>query len=350
MLLSASGVSSLGFALGPVTQAVPQHRPAPVARDDLADHVRRGDQARWSKRWAEAAAAYQDALKVADQADLPAEKRAPILGELALCELAQGKHRDAAEHLELAFKHRSAFNPDQQRRFLEGQKKAEREVALLFIGVEPPDAEVLVDGKPLAERKGSHLVFVEPGTHTVRARLTQYEDGYAEVETPKGSWPGVALRLTKLPDAPAERPSVKAPPPPRAEAVASSSDTAATYRNIGLIGASGGALLGIGLAAYGVALDEQVEDRSSALARRGGGLSVCGGAAFKDECAELRGLITARDVSNNLALGTLIVSGVLGAVSLSSFWWAPSDRRRASVEVAPTVTGKQAGAVLRGVW
>jgi hypothetical protein len=289
-------------------------------------------------------AAYQDALKEA----APPEKRAAILGALGLCELAQGKHRNAAEHLDRALRHREALTPDQRRRFEQGQKEAEREVGMLFVGANPPDAEVFLDGKSLGTSEPTYMVFVEPGKHTVRARLAGYEDAAASVDVARGGWPSVWLNLPKS-VAPAARVNVNARRPPAAPSDTPSSSTAATYRKAAVIAASGGVVLGLALTVSGIVLDAQVEDRSSALANKGN-LGVCRKAAFEDDCADLHTLIRARNVFDGVALGSFIAGGVIGAVTLSSLWWAPGARNSAPIKVVPTATSKYAGALLRGAW
>lgn len=178
LLAAASTFGEPAFA-----DAGPAPRP-PLATADspaTAQHVRLGDKARQAGRWAEAAAAYRDALVEAELVGLPVDKRAAILGELGLSELALGNHRDAAEHLDRALKHRDALGRDQRRRFEQGQKQAEREVALLFVGVDPPDAELFIDDKPVGAGKDSYLIFLEPGSHTLRARLAGHVDDVAVV-------------------------------------------------------------------------------------------------------------------------------------------------------------------------
>lgn len=347
LLLLTFSFSASALGTEPGAQSAPA-KPA-TAPAAAAEHVRRGDQARRAGRWAEAAAAYQDALKAAAQEAAPPEKRAAILGELGLCELAQGKHRDAAEHLDRAMQHRDALPPDQRRRFEQGQKKAEREVGMLFIGTNPPDAEVFLDGKPMERSEPTYLVFVEPGKHTVRARLKGYEDAAASVDVTRGGWPSVWLYLPRS-AAPAAQANVNARRAPAAAPATPSSSKAATYRKAGVIAASGGVVLGFAFMASGIVLDAQIEERSSALANKGGNLGVCKEAAFKDECADLHALIRTRNAFDGVALGSFIASGVIGAVTLSSLWWAPGDRDRAPIQVVPMATSKHAGAILRGAW
>lgn len=322
--------------------------PAAVAAD-----VRRGDKARLAGRWSEAALAYANALAGAERAGLTPEKRAPILGELGLSELALGKHRDAAEHIYLSLKNRGALSPDQRWRYEQGQKKVEREVGMLFIGVDPPDAEVLVDAKPLAARKSSHVVFVEPGKHTVRARLAGYVDEVVSLDAPKGSWPSVSLQLEQKPSPPIV--AATAPRAPSANPAPRGSSVAAKLRTAGFITAGAGAVLGVGFTVAAVVLDNQIEKRSAALSKRaaprkGEEFSVCLEPTHKQDCDTLVTMADTRKVLGGAAVGSFITSAAIGAAAFSSFWWAPREYHREPIRITPLATMTHAGAVVTGAW
>jgi len=348
-----ASVCTVGLRASGDQGSAPPASAAPSDAAGVAALVRRGDQARLAGRWSEAVAAYADALAGADSVGLPQEKRAPILGELGLSELALGKHREAAEHIYLSLKHRGALTRDQRWRYEQGQKKAEREIGMLVIAVDPPDAEVLIDAKPITARKSIHVVFVEPGKHTVRARLDGYVDEVVTLDAPKGSWPSLSLQLEQKPS-----PRKAAETAPRAPAPALApppSNTAAKLRTVGFITAGGGTALAVSFTISGVVLDDQIEKRSSALSKRaapgrGEEYSVCLGPAQKPACDSLLALIDSRDALDSAAAWSFIASGVIGAAAFSSFWWAPGEHRPAEIRLTPVATGQQAGAILTGVW
>ena len=164
--------------------------------------------------------------------------------------------------------------------------------------MDPQPAALIIDGERIGSGQAQYDVFVEPGPHTLRAQLPGYEDGLAEVGAVKGGKAWVSLNLERRGSAaPIAQASTDVRRPPAPAPVVPLTNSAATYRKIGLVTASGGVLLGVGLAVSGVVLDDQVEDRSSALARHGGNFSVCLDAAFKNECAELHALVRARGIS-----------------------------------------------------
>src|SRR5690606_39023697 len=139
----------------------------PAAGTTVADHMKRGDAARLSRRWADAAEAYGAALAEAARSGLPEERCAAIAGALGLCELELGKPREAAEHFQRSAHYSEALRPDQRFRFARGFQRALSQVATVVIGVNPTDAEVSVDGRLIGSNEGTYVVYVEPGTHTV---------------------------------------------------------------------------------------------------------------------------------------------------------------------------------------
>lgn len=144
----------------------------------MKDHVRRGQRARAAGDWTAAHAAYKAALEAADPASSTERERAELAGELGLCELALRKYRDAAEHLAFSLEQRAALPVTLQRRFEDGQRKAIPHVAKLSLAVDPPDAEVIIDGKAIGPVARVYTLFFEPGLHTVRARAPGREDAF----------------------------------------------------------------------------------------------------------------------------------------------------------------------------
>jgi tetratricopeptide (TPR) repeat protein len=148
---------------------------ASAAQRSVEADLRRADAARRAGRWKEAEPAYRAAWNAAP--------RPEIAGELGLCELALGRYRDAAEHLERSLEYPEALAPAQRARFERGQERAEREVVTVAVSVSHPDAEVFVDDRSIGNGKGSYVVFVEPGRHAAKARLAGDADRVYRFET-----------------------------------------------------------------------------------------------------------------------------------------------------------------------
>ncbi|AUX47927.1 uncharacterized protein SOCE26_094530 [Sorangium cellulosum] len=326
--------------------------PTTSAADAVArDAIRRGDEARRAGRWGEAALAYRAALEERRGPPLSLATRAEVAGELGLCELALGAHRDAAEHLRFSLEHRSALPVEQQRRFEAGQVQAEREVGTLFLAVSPRDAEVLLDGRSLGAPRPVHVVFVEPGPHTVRARLAGYADAVAGIEAVRGASSSVTLALAVRAPVPAPSARANALHPGPAQPAAPG-DTADVLRRIALGTAAAGAVLGAGFWVAAEVLDGVVDERAREIRERGGH-GACNGAGFSGACKHQEALIARRDGVGAAAVAVLVASGALGALSVSSYWWAPAAPPRATAGFTPMVagaTGLSPGVTLQAVW
>jgi PEGA domain len=136
-------------------------------------------------KWTEAEATYQAAWDLRHTFD--------IAGNLGDCELHVGQPREAAEHLSFALKNAPAGvlseQSDALRRML---KEARAQIGTLRVTVNVPGAEVLLDGKPVADPAE---VYVDPGPRTVEARLTGYGPASQALSARPGSVEQVALVL-----------------------------------------------------------------------------------------------------------------------------------------------------------
>lgn len=163
-----------------------------------ADHARRGRRARDAGRWVEAQAAYKAAFEATDPASGTEKGRAENAGELGLCELALHKYRDAAEHLAWSLEHRGALRLPLQLRFEEGQRRAAPYVATLYLSVNPPDAQVLLDGKAIDRPTRTYRLFLEPGQHMVKALSTGYESAFQSFDIVAGKMAAISMQLPRV--------------------------------------------------------------------------------------------------------------------------------------------------------
>jgi hypothetical protein len=111
-----------------------------------------------------------------------------IAMSLGRVEFLLGRYRDAAEHLEFA---RRAAEPEKREGVLKATQemveKARSKVGVLNVTVNPPGAEVLVDGKVVGVAPLAGPVFVEPGMVFVEAR----REGYAGVRAAQTAKAGI---------------------------------------------------------------------------------------------------------------------------------------------------------------
>jgi hypothetical protein len=325
-----------------------QPHPSSASAEEAAGRLQRARTSRDAGRWSEAEASYKAALDAAKGEGAADKQIATITAELGLCELEQRKYRDAAEHLARSLDvYPSPLDPALRRRLLVAAEKAEAHVGTLYLGVGPPDAEVLIDGRAVPRQGTTAELFLEPGQHTVRARLSGYADAAVTVEAVAGKEHRLSLDLPRVPEKveekgprPAGAPRRRPDPRP-----VQRDETAGTLRTAGFVAAGAGATLGAALTISAIVIEEDLLADAGALGR-----STCTTDPSARPCKDLRGAMETRNVVHGLGLGALIASGVIAGVTASSFWWAPSERSPARVHLVPAVEPRQAGLGVVVVW
>ncbi|WP_437573870.1 hypothetical protein [Sorangium sp. So ce887] len=357
----------LGVVIGTTHPARAEDRKPAAARSDdsiVKDPLRRARRARASGKWTEAHAAYKAAFEAIDSTSVTERESAEIAGELGLCELELRKFRDAAEHLAWSLERRKALSPAQQKRFADGLAKAVRFVATLYLSVDPPDAEVLVDGKPIGRPRRTYTLFFEPGKHMVKAQAPGREEGSQTLDAQAATEPTMTIQLPRAAvssagegepagptkkaatEAQAARPSAPAPAP------------SATWPGTARIG---GVVLTTATAAAGAIflLRANVvhgDLREGDVRRRAQGWtsSTCRDADAAAACADIHGQIKERNLFATLGKVSLATSAVFGVATAASFFTETALFGTApaagGLHAAPVATSEQAGLILRGAW
>ncbi|WP_437623834.1 tetratricopeptide repeat protein [Sorangium sp. So ce1151] len=319
----------------------------------MKDLIRRGQKARAAGRWTEAYEAYKAAFEATDPASSPVAERAELVGELGLCALALRKYREAAEHLTQSLERRELLPIQLQQRFEVGQAKAAFYVGTLLLAVDPPDAEVLIDGKPVARAARSYKVFLEPGRHMVRARAPGREEALHSFSAVAGVEHEMSMQLPRAaaqaaPKALSSPPPVR-PPPPGPWA---SWPGALRITGIGLTAAT--ASLGAIFMVRASVANGDLDERNKALDAAGVTPWVCREVPKPPVCSELTRLRRERDLFAGLGTAMVVTSGVVGAATMASFFTdfafvrdRPTETR---IGLSPTVTPVEAGLVAYGVW
>lgn len=155
-------------------------------------------------RWA---AAYP-LLQRAFAAD-PSWQIAELLGH---AEVELGRYRDAAAHLTL-FLRASRQIPEVSARERAAHEellaRAAARVGEIAVTVDPPGAEILLDGEPAGRAPLADPLFVDPGRHHIEARREGHAPAAVTEDLAGGRAARVTLRLRPLP------PPQVSPPPPR---------------------------------------------------------------------------------------------------------------------------------------
>jgi hypothetical protein len=334
-----------------------------ATKASLAEHLRAGSVASKAKQWNACIQAYTAAAAI--------EGAPATWGELGLCEEQAGRFLDAYNHLRRAV---DATPPElppekaaQWKRFDAAQVRLRKRLVILFVTVTPTRAAVILDGRPVGRVDGRHIA-VEPGTHTVAARLEGYHDA---VEPPRtwsaGDIPRVHLELTpKPPGLPAATesplPAAKASTLPAAKASGGASSPSAprgsevtaplpwympapTPRGV-LVPA---AMVGLGaLAISGVTALALEVDRGS-LQKQVGSDSACASATGQAQpaCQALDERFHQRNTAVDVTIGALIATAVLGGAGGLALGL---ERRSRGPAVVPAAGQHGGGIFVRGAW
>ncbi|WP_234022672.1 hypothetical protein [Sorangium cellulosum] len=313
------------------------HAPA-TARSEAEEAFAWGEKARRAGRWEEAEASYRAAWE--------ADPRPEFAGELGLAELALGRFKDAAEHLRASLLDRETLAPPARRRFMEGFQRAESKVSSATISVSRPEAEVLVDGRRIGRGQASYFVYLDPGRHEARGRLEGYVEDAYPFEAQRGRESVVGLHLEPKPP-PAVAPVV--PVTAAAAPAAQGGMPAGTMFRIGWFAlASAGVAIGAGLSIAAAVRDGDADAQANRIRRRGGPFA-CAEKDYVVDCTALRHTNDARDTLETAAAASFVSAGVVAAIAVSSFWWAPVPDK-SPVRAAPVATAQLRGVVVSGSW
>ncbi|WP_437627990.1 PEGA domain-containing protein [Sorangium sp. So ce1151] len=336
----------------------------------MKDLVRRARKARDRGSWTEAYEAYKAALDAANvppgmkldraEVDRGAFDPAEIAGELGLCELELRKYRDAAEHLTWSLERDWALPSQLQERFLNGQRKAAFYVVELVLSVDPPDAEILIDGQKIDRTARTYKLFLEPGRHMVRARAPGREDGFHAFNGKPGDKQEISMKLPGPPvssatEAPAVPKTARAVPTAPAKEPDPWASWPGMLRVTGIAAATAGVSIGTILMIRADKLDDDLTARRNRLlGEPSSSSSTCWKAPLNSPCAELARLQDARNLSGRAGVATVIAGGVVGAVTAASlftdFSFPGFSPARDRIHVSPVATGKEIGARIEGLW
>ncbi|MDC0685764.1 hypothetical protein [Sorangium atrum] len=330
----------------------------------VKDHVRRGQRARAAGQWTEAYAAYKVAFDAADPASSTERERAEIAGELGLCEVALGKYRDAAEHLAWSLEQREALPAALQKRFEEGQRKATPHVAKLRLSVDPPDAEVIVDTKPIGRVARVYTLFVEPGLHTVRARAPGREDAFHTLRTVAKAEHEISLHCPRAsvssagedaPGSSSEAPrAMSSPAAAQARPPSPWASWPGTARIGGIVVTTATAAAGAVFLLRAHVVHGDLRERDITLRAQGWTSHTCREASAPAACAGIRDRVNERDLFATLGKVSLATSAVFGVATAASFFtevaFFGGAPKAAGLRIVPVTTSERAGVLVEGPW
>ncbi|APR87775.1 Dihydrolipoamide acetyltransferase component of pyruvate dehydrogenase complex [Minicystis rosea] len=269
-------------------------------------------------KYPQAEAAYLQAWKL--------KKSYDVAGNLGNLEADMNKPRAAAEHLSYAVREFPAGGrPALRDALMKRLGEVSRLVGTLRFQVNKPGAEVFVDGQSLGTSPIQNELYVDPGNHSVEARLEGYPPVVMNVTVPKGKTEQVSLTLV--------------PPAGPSKAV------------IGAGAAVGGAAIVVGAVLLGVSASKgsTVSSLQTEIKAKGG--CADGNAATAAQCSDLRDAGASKATLGNAGLWMLVGGGVVGVATLiygvagGGSTKAPA---RTGLRVLPVVSGDGGGLVLGG--
>jgi hypothetical protein len=283
-------------------------------------------------------------------------------GDLGLCEVEAGRFVDARIHFRRAFDTATPALLETPRylRYRLASGFALRRVSLVTITTFPPDAFVLMDGRPLGKADGKDF-DVEPGTHTFLARREGYQDATETRTMGPGDVPSFYLRLEPKPApattaAPHPAPSAAAPKasaavPAAAPAGPVSSGPALPWyspalsaRGALLVSTAGALLATLGAAGVSIGAELRREELAKGLAPWA---CNAAGSAPAERCAELHDATALRNSAQGAIVGLGAATAVLGGMFVGSVYLEHLPSRPS---VAVLAGERGGGLVVSGAW
>lgn len=285
-----------------------------------------------------------------------------IAASLADVETKLGRYREAAEHWEYYL----ASSPPDRADAEAALAECAQHLGSIQVSVEPPAAEILLDGKVAERPFPTAPVWVLPGEHVLFAR---FEDRVSPAQTIRVDAGGhAALVLTVVPPAPVTAASDLSAAAPShaldaAPAAASHAHTEREYSNAprtwtliaGGVAATAALGVGIGysLSANGLEDDakrlqlQTAQEGDPDLVKHGGQCAPPAGTLAPAACAPLQATVNQMIADRNVALGAYITSGVLAAATIVTFFVWPRHRSEGSAKLHWTVAPTTREASLR---
>jgi len=336
LVASVALVAPPRLAFAQVRDEAATATPKGAAEDNDAKvrELMRSGVAEYRKKNLEAARnAFAEAWRVAPKPEVAAA--------LADVELKLGRYRDAAEHWEFYLRSDPPDRADAEARLADCRPH----VALARVRLEPAGAELEVDGaRPSTEPTVG--VWLEPGAHTFTARFEGRPPATKRLELAPGEEADV--QLTLAPASPVARKSIETPqgtalaaPVPQAVHAPEPPFPSRT------IVVAGGVILTVAAAAVGTwslirsrnAEDERVHLLND-LYRDYPGTeathSVCSPRQdVPAKCSDVASKVGEADRAHNLAVGSFVTAGVLGAATVATYLLWPSAEKQSTVALAP---------------
>lgn len=126
-------------------------------------------------------------------------------------------------------------------------------------------------------------------------------------------------------------------------------EEAVRWRRVGFVTAAAFAGLGLGLTITAAAIQTKLDKAADSVSDVAGA-NACAGGRASAVCEEMRTVQEIRNGLSGAGFVALAAAAAIGGVTISSLWWAPSERSSAPVRVVPTVDPNRAGLAFVTAW
>jgi PEGA domain len=307
------------------------------------------------KKWGEAEAAFAAAWALNPSFD--------VASNLGAAQFQLGKYRDAAEHLAFALRQWPLIGgPTRRQIALDRLRECRKHVGALGIRASTAHVEVQVDGHAVGATPLDLEVFVEPGRHVVEGRLEGYEAARQEVDATVGAGMTVTLSMVATPAVQApvkeeagavvKKEEVPVPPPTMTQSseppTPSPGGPSKPMIITGAALAGAGVILGAVFVALSNASASDVATKRNAIVAMGA--SAACGATPSSACQAIQSAMHERVTFGDVAGGSFIAGGAVGAGTLIYALAAPRAAKTSGMRVAPLVALGGGGIVIQGEW
>ena len=267
-----------------------------------------------------------------------------IAANLGECELALGRHRDAAQYLDYALKNWGTAYPEAKKKAETMMKQALLRVSAVEVVTTVEGADITVDGVVMGRAPLEAPLFLEPGTHEIdiwrpgipRAAKTIDLEAGERTRVELGSSPKEAKPVAPEPAPTKEEQEV--------ETSGAKSIVVGTGAALTLIGATV-AVVYMSKACSAQSDAEALQQKRDAIYGPDGCLSP--GGAGSQICAELEAKLDDRDAANRTESIAWIGTGVLATATVATYFLWP-DSESSAVGVRPTLAPGFAAISLEG--
>ncbi|MCL4756035.1 MAG: PEGA domain-containing protein [Myxococcales bacterium] len=275
-----------------------------------------------------------------------------IAANLAACELALNRYRDAAEHFDFALRHLLAgTTQDQKARLTEGFEKAKREIAALRLDVQPAGASVVIDGVTIGTSPIADDAFVEPGERKIRVAKAGHETYVGSFTVAKGENKTVRVALEANAAAAPPVPG-SAPPQPgngsKSDPAGAAGDNGGKQQSaVPAYIALGAGIVGLGAGIGFLVAASGKESDKDALLDEIPGTNKCGpGTIAAEKCAEVTSL---SDDAKQFRTFGYVGFGVAAAGGVLAYLlWPRSSDSSSGTMIVPSVTARATSLHLQG--